>query len=141
MPNQYSAMGPRPSPGAHTAGLGAPPWQSRHKAAVERTRELKHEEREQLKVLHYMKCPKCGMDLHTIERGHVQIDTCFNCHGLWLDAGELEQVRQRLASSGYSLQSEPSLSAMAEQRDERMACVRGLADHLGRPTTVLVRQS
>lgn len=55
--------------------------------------------------------------------------------------GELEQVRQRLASSGYSLQSEPSLSAMAEQRDERMACVRGLADHLGRPTTVLVRQS
>lgn len=52
----------------------------------------KEEERAALKALHYMHCPKCGLELHTLERGAVTLDTCFNCHGVWLDAGELEQV-------------------------------------------------
>ncbi len=54
---------------------------------------------------------------------------------------QLEQVRQRLGSSGYPLRSPADISAMAEQRDEHMSCVDALADHLGKPTTVLIRQS
>ena len=50
--------------------------------------------REELRKTHYMKCPKCGFDLHTLKRGEVEIDTCFECKGVWLDEGELERVLQ-----------------------------------------------
>ena len=39
---------------------------------------------------HYMKCPKCGADLKTEDFHGVQIDRCPECHGLWLDAGEID---------------------------------------------------
>jgi Zn-finger nucleic acid-binding protein len=39
-----------------------------------------------------MKCPKCGMDLHTVAKGVVDIDVCFSCQGVWLDKGELESL-------------------------------------------------
>ena len=54
---------------------------------------------------------------------------------------ELRQLAQRLATSGYRLRDNPNLQAMAKQRDEHMGCVNALADHLGRPTTELIRQS
>jgi ion channel len=57
------------------------------------------------------------------------------------DESELEQVAQRLASSGYELRANYSLAAMASQRTEHMSCVDALAEHLGRGTTVLIRQS
>jgi ribosomal protein L37AE/L43A len=41
---------------------------------------------------HYMKCPKCGYDLITGEWDGIQIDQCTHCHGVWLDAGEAEQL-------------------------------------------------
>jgi Zn-finger nucleic acid-binding protein len=41
---------------------------------------------------HYMKCPKDGHDLRSSEYQGVQIETCPNCGGMWLDAGELEIV-------------------------------------------------
>lgn len=54
---------------------------------------------------------------------------------------ELEQLAGRLANSGYRLRSAPKLEAMAQQRSEHMTCVNALAQHLGKPTTILVRQS
>jgi uncharacterized protein len=39
---------------------------------------------------HYMKCPKCGGDLKEIEHHQVKVDQCVDCHGVWLDAGEVE---------------------------------------------------
>jgi hypothetical protein len=53
---------------------------------------------------------------------------------------ELLQLTQRLAGSGYALRRNPNLLAMARQRSDHMGCVDALADHLGRPTTVLIRQ-
>ncbi len=44
---------------------------------------------------HYMKCPKCGADLVTADFEGVQLDRCPECHGVWLDAGELEHLHQR----------------------------------------------
>jgi len=41
---------------------------------------------------HFMKCPKCGADLHTEEFHGVTIDRCPACHGIWLDEGEIEQL-------------------------------------------------
>lgn len=54
---------------------------------------------------------------------------------------ELEQLAKRLSTSGYPLRSNPNLKAIAAQRAEHMSCVTALAEHLGRPTAVLVRQS
>ncbi|MHB8878472.1 MAG: TFIIB-type zinc ribbon-containing protein, partial [Myxococcaceae bacterium] len=66
--------------------------EKKRKLAQKQSEELKQKQKEELKKLHYLKCPKCGMDLHTLKKGTVEIDTCFNCQGIWLDAGELEQV-------------------------------------------------
>jgi ssDNA-binding Zn-finger/Zn-ribbon topoisomerase 1 len=41
---------------------------------------------------HYMKCPKCGHDLAEREFQHVKVDVCPNCHGMWLDKGELDMI-------------------------------------------------
>ncbi len=43
---------------------------------------------------HYMKCPKCGVDLTAIDSQGVQIDRCDECLGVWLDHGELDLLKQ-----------------------------------------------
>ena len=57
------------------------------------------------------------------------------------DQAELAQLAQRLATSGYKLRANPNYLAMASQRAEHMSCVDALAEHLGRSTNVLIRQS
>ncbi len=66
--------------------------EKKRKLALQQSQALATQQREELKKLHYMKCPKCGLDLHTLTRGEVEIDTCFNCQGIFLDAGELEYL-------------------------------------------------
>ncbi|QFZ23628.1 TFIIB-type zinc ribbon-containing protein [Saccharothrix syringae] len=39
-----------------------------------------------------MICPKCQDLMQTITRGSVHIEQCENCHGVFLDGGELEQI-------------------------------------------------
>ncbi len=65
------------------------------KEAAERQAKMAAEEPRRLKELHYMHCPKCGHQLAEIAYQGVKIDRCMNCHGVWLDAGELEQVTQQ----------------------------------------------
>ena len=67
--------------------------EKKRKLALQQSQSMAAQQREDLKKLHYMKCPKCGMDLQTLKHGDVEIDTCFNCHGVWLDAGELEHIQ------------------------------------------------
>ncbi len=57
------------------------------------------------------------------------------------DEAELEQVANRLATSGYPIRSGPSFSAMSAQRSQYRAYVDALADHLGKPSAMLVRQA
>jgi uncharacterized protein len=64
----------------------------RKKAEQERQAAMASEEKERLRELHYMKCPKCGMDLTTIEMRGIQLDRCVSCGGTWFDAGEIEQM-------------------------------------------------
>lgn len=59
-------------------------------AAIEKARQIQAEELEKRKQLHWMKCPKCGDELHTIVLHGVHADRCFHCNGTFLDAGELE---------------------------------------------------
>ena len=41
----------------------------------------------------HFKCPRDGVELVETESEMVKIDTCPVCKGVWLDAGELEQLR------------------------------------------------
>ncbi|HKB81362.1 MAG TPA: zf-TFIIB domain-containing protein [Thermoanaerobaculia bacterium] len=63
--------------------------------ATEQRSNMAESEKTRLRELHYMKCPKCGMDLVTIDLHGVKIDRCVSCHGTFFDDGELEQVLQR----------------------------------------------
>jgi hypothetical protein len=67
----------------------------RRKMAEERQAQMRDEERQQQRVLHYMKCPKCGMQLEEVAFGDVSVDKCFNCEGMWLDKGELERIQTK----------------------------------------------
>ena len=62
------------------------------KIAAEQKKSLAQGERDKLKQLHQMRCPKCGMELKEIPVRGVQVDRCFACNGTWLDAGELEKL-------------------------------------------------
>jgi uncharacterized protein with PIN domain len=53
------------------------------------------EEKQRVKDVHFMRCPKCGQPLYEIDYKGVKIDRCPGCSGVWLDAGELEQVSQQ----------------------------------------------
>ena len=54
--------------------------------------EMEIAEKQKLKDLHFMNCPKCGMKLIEINYKNIEVDKCSGCDGIWLDAGELEEV-------------------------------------------------
>jgi len=65
----------------------------RKKKQEEETRiKLEKAEKESLKKLHHMHCPKCGMKLIQINYKDIQVDKCSSCEGVWLDAGELDAI-------------------------------------------------
>lgn len=68
-----------------------------HRLALAQKQQLAQQEREALKALHHMKCPKCGLDLQTIHNklADVDVDVCMSCHGMWLDHGELERLQNQ----------------------------------------------
>jgi len=39
-----------------------------------------------------MDCPVCAVAMVTLELADVEIDYCLDCHGIWLDRGELEML-------------------------------------------------
>jgi hypothetical protein len=60
--------------------------------AAEQQARLDAEGREQRRLAHWMRCPKCGAELKTVRFRGLGIDRCFSCNGTWLDAGELEKL-------------------------------------------------
>lgn len=66
--------------------------EARLKREKERAQQEAAGERERLKQLHFMKCPKCGHDLKEEDLQGVKADRCTFCEGLFFDAGELEQI-------------------------------------------------
>jgi hypothetical protein len=52
---------------------------------------------------------------------------------------EVDHLADRLAKSGYRIRSDPNPLAIARQRADYMSCVDALAEHLGRPSAVLLR--
>ncbi len=62
------------------------------KSQEDNQKNLAAAQRVKEKELHYMKCPKCGMNLVEIDYKNIKVDKCSECEGIWLDAGELDMV-------------------------------------------------
>ncbi|MBP1649511.1 MAG: hypothetical protein H6Q30_2956 [Bacteroidetes bacterium] len=62
------------------------------KQQEELKKQMEAQERQRLKDLHYMHCPKCGMHLTEVGYKGINVDKCFSCEGVWLDAGELHEI-------------------------------------------------
>jgi len=62
------------------------------KVEEELKKKMLEDEKNSLKELHYMRCPKCGMQLVEIDYRGMKIDKCTECSGVWLDHGELEAI-------------------------------------------------
>ncbi|MFA5074000.1 MAG: zf-TFIIB domain-containing protein [Nitrospirota bacterium] len=67
-------------------------FEEQKKKEVEKHQKLAEEEKKRRKELHFMMCPKCGMELIEVDYHHMKIDKCSECDGIWLDAGELKQI-------------------------------------------------
>lgn len=76
---------------------------ARQKREAERREREAAEERARLKDLHFMKCPKCGHDLVAEDFSGIEIDRCSYCEGVYLDAGELEELYLKKAEERRSL--------------------------------------
>jgi Zn-finger nucleic acid-binding protein len=37
-------------------------------------------------------CPRCKVFMKKLKKNDVIIDVCKKCHGMWVDAGELEKL-------------------------------------------------
>ena len=67
-------------------------FERKKKIEEEKHKNLAEEEKNRLKELHFMRCPKCGMELIEIDFKSIKVDKCSECDGIWLDAGEMEAV-------------------------------------------------
>ena len=66
----------------------------RRRLAKEASEKLEAKEREELRLAHWMHCPKCGLVMETLTLREVEIERCFGCGGTYLDDGELEKLSQ-----------------------------------------------
>lgn len=46
-----------------------------------------------------MRCPKCRADMEQIVYEGTEVDRCTICSGIWFDAGEIEQLRNKRAAA------------------------------------------
>ena len=61
-------------------------------AREETARETVEAEKERLKQEHWMRCPKCGMELAEIDFRGIEVDACFACGGMFFDHGEVDKL-------------------------------------------------
>lgn len=75
------------------------------KLAHEKAIQLEDERKAELKRLHWMRCPKCGMELQVVRYRGIEIDRCFNCGVTVFDEGELEKIGVEEAEQGSVMRS------------------------------------
>lgn len=68
--------------------------EKKRKLALQAKKDKQAEELKRLKELHWMHCPKCGLQMQEVKLRGVDVDVCFSCNGVFLDQGELEQIEK-----------------------------------------------
>ena len=66
-----------------------------------------------------MRCPNCNVALTMADRQGVEVDYCPQCHGVWLDRGELEKIIKLSATAvSRPRQNHPDERAQYEDWDD-----------------------
>ena len=100
---------------------------------VDKTVKVNHDEKR--------RCPRCNDAIlirHFFSvKKQVEIDTCYTCGGVWLDAGELNTVRSMFSSEEekqavtravFDEMFGPQLEKLKKERDENAKTVRRIAN-------------
>ena len=82
-------------------GLEEEYFRRKDKESLQRLREaIREEASKHSQEPVTMDCPRCTGSLHAETYDEVNIDRCDTCGGIWLDAGELEQIIRTESGSG-----------------------------------------
>lgn len=65
------------------------------KLAQEMRKRLEAAERERRRALHWMRCPRCGDEMHEVVHEGVALDLCVGCHGIFVDEHDLVRAAHR----------------------------------------------
>jgi uncharacterized protein with PIN domain len=68
--------------------------EKKRRLALQAKKDHQAAELKRLKDLHFMRCPKCGLEMHEVKFRGVDVDVCFSCNGIFLDQGEIEQIEK-----------------------------------------------
>ena len=68
-------------------------YERKKKIEEEKHKTLAAGERKRLQEIHYMRCPKCGMELIEIGYKGIKIDRCSECEGYGLMLENSKQCR------------------------------------------------
>jgi uncharacterized protein len=71
-------------------------FRRKEREAIEKLRaQMSAEEQAKAAEAATLECPRCDGRLEAVVNEGVEIDVCDTCGGVWLDAGELEQLSKR----------------------------------------------
>ena len=75
-------------------------FRKKEREAIEKLRDAAAAERAAAEsAVAALRCPRCDGALREVAYEDVRIDRCEKCRGIWLDAGELEQLTRRESGS------------------------------------------
>jgi Zn-finger nucleic acid-binding protein len=75
-----------------------------------------------------MNCPVCQAELTATTIGHIEIDGCPSCGGLWLDAGELQELANEPTALKEATSAFPARPRAAAARN-CPRCTKALQPH------------
>jgi len=69
--------------------------EKKRRMALQAKKDKEAAELRRLRDLHFMHCPKCGLQMQEMKLRGVDVDVCFSCNGVFLDQGELEKLEKQ----------------------------------------------
>jgi hypothetical protein len=77
-----------------------------NKELIERKRkqldaQRAEQRKKELKMVHWMCCPKCGHPMEEIEFLGIMVDQCKTCSGIYFDKGEFEILLESKEQKGF----------------------------------------
>lgn len=66
--------------------------EKKRRLALQQVKTLAESEREKLRALHHMRCPRCGLLLAELKLRESIALRCFTCHGIFLDEAHVEEL-------------------------------------------------
>jgi Zn-finger nucleic acid-binding protein len=72
--------------------------EKKRRLAIANSHAMADAERERLRALHHMRCPRCGMALSKLALHGVEVARCFDCHGIFLGEADVQKL---IGNEGY----------------------------------------